>query len=539
MAGGTWFDDLTRALALGGGRGGRRGFLRMLLGGAAGAAVGALLPPDAQAAPVDQATCNPRPPVAITNTPFSTGLDVTVSSTGTGNTLRRVTFGAIRNGVVDVPGVATGAGSGFSYAVPTGATQTAFSVRAVDTSQVVQIPFTVTDGCGDWRTFVGTGAGALQNPKLVCPTWQTTLTAEAPAGTTSFQVANPGCFTVGDKMLLDPDGPSPEQLDVVGVTFVQTQRTSARTAAGGGSVQTSAPAFRTYSPFKYAARRLRDGTTCDLPRGAFPPILDECAKGSVCCGRTDSDLGSCCPLGACCDTTGSGVDIRCHDDSDFASDLRNCGFCGNQCDLLFSDTCRNSTCMCGTHPKCTVGECINGQCCTTPCGLGRRICCQAGDVCGDDFACHCRSGQTGAPGIRIRDVCCASPSVPCAFVGGPVICCPAGSICLSDGTCQCDCYGNRYNVSNGICGCGGGAACSAAQGQVCTDGKTCTCFGVINPGDQLCVLRCENGSPTGSTCPATDGFGNALFCCRAGDGSYFCSTETCPGGVRSDPLCTK
>jgi hypothetical protein len=147
MSDGSWFDNLTRALAGGGSTGGRRDFRRALGGGLAGALAATVLPPDTEAAPADQVVCSPRPRVVIANTPTSTGLAVSVSATGAGNTLRRITFGPIRNGLVDVPGVATGAGSGFSYAVPGGATQTSFTVRAVDTTQVVQVPFTVQDGC--------------------------------------------------------------------------------------------------------------------------------------------------------------------------------------------------------------------------------------------------------------------------------------------------------------------------------------------------------------------------------------------------------
>src|SRR3954469_3287511 len=189
MSDGTWFDNLTRALAGGSSVGGRRDFLRILGGGLAGALAATVLPGKSEAAPADQATCSPRPRVIITNTPTSTGLAVSVSATGAGNTLRRITFGPLRNGMIDVPGVVTGGGSGFSYAVPGGATQTSFTVRAVDASAGVQAPFTVQDSCSpDWRTFVGTGAGSLQNPAIVCPSGKTTLTAAAPVGTTTLQV---------------------------------------------------------------------------------------------------------------------------------------------------------------------------------------------------------------------------------------------------------------------------------------------------------------------------------------------------------------
>src|SRR4051794_34585765 len=85
MSDGTWFDNLTRMLAGGTSVGSRRDFLRILGGSLAGALTAAVLPPDAEAAPADQATCSPRPRVVITNTPTSTGLSVTVAATGSGN----------------------------------------------------------------------------------------------------------------------------------------------------------------------------------------------------------------------------------------------------------------------------------------------------------------------------------------------------------------------------------------------------------------------------------------------------------------------
>src|SRR5690349_8616362 len=93
-----WFDNLTRALA---GGGGRRGFLRLLGGSIAGAALGAALARESKAAPAGQTTtCTPRPRVAVTNTPTSTGLNVTVATTGSGNAITRITFGTLRNGTV-------------------------------------------------------------------------------------------------------------------------------------------------------------------------------------------------------------------------------------------------------------------------------------------------------------------------------------------------------------------------------------------------------------------------------------------------------
>jgi hypothetical protein len=64
------------------------------------------------------------------------------------------------------------------------------------------------------------------------------LTADAPAGSTTLQVANPGCFKVGDKILLDPGGPTQDQLDVAAVAAASTARQAMRAQATGGTVTT-------------------------------------------------------------------------------------------------------------------------------------------------------------------------------------------------------------------------------------------------------------------------------------------------------------
>src|SRR5690348_15198394 len=101
VAEGTWFDNLTRALA---GGGSRRDFLRVFGGGLAGAVAATGLPRDTEAAPAEQATCSPRPPVKVDVSAATDVLTAVVSATGAGNTLRKLTFGGLSNATVNVSG---------------------------------------------------------------------------------------------------------------------------------------------------------------------------------------------------------------------------------------------------------------------------------------------------------------------------------------------------------------------------------------------------------------------------------------------------
>lgn len=45
------------------------------------------------------------------------------------------------------------------------------------------------------------------------------------------------------------------------------------------------------------------------------------------------------------------------------TDPRNCGMCGNQCDVDDTDQCVNGVCLCGSNPPCEPGsDCISGRC---------------------------------------------------------------------------------------------------------------------------------------------------------------------------------
>ena len=100
------------------------------------------------------APCSPRPPILVESTritPEVLSVRVTISRTSflPGNTFTELPrFGTITNADVDVP------------IFQPGTMQVSFTVHRQHPGSVT-IPFIVTDACGDWRTFVGSGANAF------------------------------------------------------------------------------------------------------------------------------------------------------------------------------------------------------------------------------------------------------------------------------------------------------------------------------------------------------------------------------------------
>src|SRR5690349_21379993 len=111
----TWFDNFTQALA---GGGSRRDFLRVVGGGLAGVLAGTVLPRDAEAAPAAQATCTPRPPVKVDVSAATDVLTAVVSATGSGNSLKKLTFASLGNATVSVFGVAAPVANGATVQLP-------------------------------------------------------------------------------------------------------------------------------------------------------------------------------------------------------------------------------------------------------------------------------------------------------------------------------------------------------------------------------------------------------------------------------------
>ena len=115
------------------------------------------------AVPQPPVPCSPRPDVAVQVVPAGAGaLRVTVSAQTNPNTpsnsLRELRFQAASNALIDVPGGPTSSPGGVTVTLPGSTTQTSFTLRRV-AGGAFTVPLTVVDGCGDWPTFAGGGAG--------------------------------------------------------------------------------------------------------------------------------------------------------------------------------------------------------------------------------------------------------------------------------------------------------------------------------------------------------------------------------------------
>jgi hypothetical protein len=76
------------------------------------------------------------------------------------NALREVRFGPAQNALIDVPDGPSGSTGGFTVRPPDGARLT-FYVRRASPGGAATVPLILIDECGEYRTFVGGGAGAF------------------------------------------------------------------------------------------------------------------------------------------------------------------------------------------------------------------------------------------------------------------------------------------------------------------------------------------------------------------------------------------
>jgi hypothetical protein len=108
--------------------------------------------------------CQPRPQVTVTTRAVGGGmLQVTVgagrNAGSPGNTLHQLQFQAAQNGSIEINGQ-TRNGGNFSVSLPAGTQQATFNVRRLAPGPTT-VPFSVTDDCGPWQTFVGGGPSAF------------------------------------------------------------------------------------------------------------------------------------------------------------------------------------------------------------------------------------------------------------------------------------------------------------------------------------------------------------------------------------------
>jgi uncharacterized protein YkwD len=121
--------------------------------------------PAPTATPGVPVNCTPRPAFGVRSRAIGPGvLEVTVTAgTATGptpNSLVAIRLGSALNSTVDLTGYGRIA-SGSAVNIAPGTQQATFTVRRANPAAGITVPLVLTDGCGDWRTFVGAGANAL------------------------------------------------------------------------------------------------------------------------------------------------------------------------------------------------------------------------------------------------------------------------------------------------------------------------------------------------------------------------------------------
>jgi large repetitive protein len=106
--------------------------------------------------------CVPRP--GVVPSPVAGGgklsvhVEATPLNTQQNNPLQRIVFGTLQNAKVTLNGQTIA--SGQTYTAPANSIGADFTVERVTAGQPTTVPFTVVDGCGEWKTFVGGGTAA-------------------------------------------------------------------------------------------------------------------------------------------------------------------------------------------------------------------------------------------------------------------------------------------------------------------------------------------------------------------------------------------
>jgi hypothetical protein len=126
------------------------------------AAYNGLNPPDVSVTNIEPPNpCIPRPNVHLTSTAAGAGARTVTVQAGVG-TVQSIQFGIssptprpIVNALIDYPGIGTGLTGPFT-ATP-GTSQATFTVRRAAAGGQVMVPMIVTDACGTWSTFIGSG----------------------------------------------------------------------------------------------------------------------------------------------------------------------------------------------------------------------------------------------------------------------------------------------------------------------------------------------------------------------------------------------
>lgn len=170
----------------------------------------------------------------------------------------------------------------------------------------------------------------------------------------------------------------------------------------------------------------------------------QCSSDEVCTN------GRCEPTSLCTPPCSAGQECcrgRCVDpNTAYDNDIRNCGFCGNECDLKVADRCLNGQCSCGDRTACGSGF----KCCN----IGGVVACRSvtsdPNNCGDcghkcnpgencvNGECKCNNGPPCNPGEACcKDGCRNVMNDPNNCGGCNIICDPVTSDRCVNGQCKC------------------------------------------------------------------------------------------------------
>jgi parallel beta-helix repeat protein len=123
-------------------------------------------PSTLDAPPSPTPSCSPRPTISVATKKGAPGqLLVTVTAnrpaSAPSNGIYQIRFGQATNGIVDINNQSKPGGNYTAYAAA-GTQQVSFAVRRSPTgAPTTTVPFTVTDDCGEWNSFVGGGSAAF------------------------------------------------------------------------------------------------------------------------------------------------------------------------------------------------------------------------------------------------------------------------------------------------------------------------------------------------------------------------------------------